>query len=214
MLTVKTFVVNMIEENCYVVSDETGEALIIDCGALRSEEQNEIRDYIARHELVPKHLLCTHGHFDHVFGNSFIRETYGLLPEMHRSDWELYSGVTDQVRLILHKEGAYDCPPIGGELTDGQIIRWGRHQLEVIATPGHTQGGVCFYCAAEHLLFSGDSLFLHSVGRTDLPGGSGVQLLQSLATRIMKLPADTLVYPGHGPRTTIGGEARHNPYLS
>ncbi len=213
MLTIEAFVVNMVEENCYVVFDETNEAVIIDCGALTGGEQSGIDKYISDRHLTVRHLLCTHGHFDHVFGNAHVYERYGLQPEMHRGDEDLYRNAAEQVRLILHRTYRDELPAIGKFLQEKDVVRFGAHQFEVIATPGHTQGGVCFYCQQENVLFSGDSLFLHSIGRTDLPGGNGEQLVESLTTKILTLPPETVVYPGHGPATTIGEEQLHNPYL-
>ena len=213
MLQVKTFVVNMIEENCYVVSDSTGEAVIIDCGALSPKEREEISAYVSENALTVKHLLCTHAHFDHIFGVDFVYQTYGLCPLLHTDDVGLYQQAEWQTRSILHRDMDWHLPPVGQALHGGDCIRFGTHTLSVIETPGHTPGGVCFYCADEGFLFSGDSLFLSSIGRTDLPGGNAHQLIEGLRTRILTLPPETRVCPGHGPATTIGHERSSNPYL-
>lgn len=213
MIEIKTFTVNMIEENCYVVSDPTGEAVIIDCGALTPEEQDEICSYIRTKSLTPKHLICTHAHFDHIFGVDFIHRTYGLRPEMHAADMPLYAQAAQQTRAILGQESSWSLPPVGTKLAGGDTVTFGTHRLAVIETPGHTPGGVCFHCAEEGVLFSGDSLFQCSIGRTDLPGGDGKALVDSLRSRILTLPEETTVWPGHGPATHIGYERKYNPYL-
>lgn len=213
MIKIKTFTVNMIAENCYVISDSTGEAVIIDCGALTPEEQDEICSYILTERLTPRHLICTHAHFDHIFGVEFINRTYGLRPEMHAADMPLYAQAAQQTSSILGQESTWSLPPVGTKLANGDTVTFGTHQLAVIETPGHTPGGVCFYCAEEGVLFSGDSLFQCSIGRTDLPGGNGPVLVDALRSRILTLPPETTVYPGHGPATHISYERKYNPYL-
>lgn len=213
MLSIKKFVVNMVEENCYVISDETKEAVIIDCGILFPQETETFRKYIESENLNIAHLINTHCHFDHIFGDGFIYKTYNVLPEMPRNDVQLYKQLPKQLEMFLHRELPIIQPPIGQIFDAGETITFGNHRLDIISTPGHTQGGVCFYCEKEHVLFSGDSLFLHEIGRTDLPGGSLTNLVNSLKTNILTLPENVIVYPGHGDSTTIGEEKRNNPFL-
>lgn len=213
MLHIQRFIVNMIEENCYVLSDETGEAVIIDCGAFFPEEKESIRRYIEQNSLRPKRLLNTHGHFDHVFGAAFVHDTYGLLPEMLTAEAATYAAAAGQMRMFLHRDLPLATPPAGPAFNDGDLLTFGSHTLRAIATPGHTPGGVCFYCEDEGCLFSGDSLFRHAIGRTDLPGGSEAALVGSLRARVLTLPDDVRVFPGHGDETTIGEERRANFYL-
>ncbi len=213
MLTLKTFPVNFIEENCYVLSDESGEAVIIDCGAFFPEEKDEIRNYIAQNKLIPRHHLCTHGHFDHIFGAQFLAETYGIQPKLCADEVEIYEMADEQMRQFLHRALPLTLPKAGATFTDGESITFGSHTLRVIATPGHTPGGCCFYCEEEGILLSGDSLFRCSIGRCDLPGGNGETLVSSLKQRILTLPDNVKVYPGHGPSTTIAEEKTNNPYL-
>lgn len=213
MLSIKKFVVNMVEENCYVISDETKEAVIIDCGILFPQETETFRKYIESENLNIAHLINTHCHFDHIFGDGFIYKTYNVLPEMPRNDVQLYKQLPKQLEMFLHRELPIIQPPIGRIFDAGETITFGNHRLDIISTPGHTQGGVCFYCEKEHVLFSGDSLFLHEIGRTDLPGGSLTNLVNSLKTNILTLPENVIVYPGHGDSTTIGEEKRNNPFL-
>ena len=213
-MQIKCFQVNPLQENCYVVSDDSQEAVIIDCGALFSAEHQNIVNYITNSHLKPVHLLCTHGHFDHIFGNDMIYKTYGLRPEVHADDAALTTDIAQQC-ASLHIDLGYNqqSPPVGTLLKDGDVITFGQHQLQVIHTPGHTRGGVCFYCEAEKTLFTGDTLFRMSVGRTDFPGGSYRELMDSLSKKIMPLPHDTAVYPGHGPATCLADEWCMNPYL-
>lgn len=214
MIQTKCFQVNPLQDNCYVVSDDSQEAVIIDCGALFSTERQNIINYITNNHLKPVHLLCTHGHFDHAFGNDLIYETYGLKPEVHPDDVDLITDLAQQcVEMNINIGYNRQSPPVGTLLKDGDIITFGQHQLQVIATPGHTPGSICFYCEQESTIFTGDTLFRMSVGRTDLPGGSQSQLMESLSKKIATLPRDTIVYPGHGPGTYMAEELRMNPYI-
>lgn len=213
-MTIKTFQVNPLQENCYVVSDDTKACVIIDCGAYYDTERQAITNYIRNNELTPTHLLCTHGHFDHNFGNDTIFSEFGLKPEIHADDAALIADVAEQCEMMGMGLG-YDrpSPPIGHYLEDGEIISFGNHTLKVIYTPGHSKGGVVFYCETEKTLFTGDTLFRMSVGRTDLPGGSWAELMDSLEEKIATLPKDTIVYPGHGPKTLLAEEFSMNPYF-
>ena len=213
MIDVKCFTVNMLQENCYVVSDESRQAVVIDCGAFYESEQQAIVAYLNDNRLTPCHLLCTHGHMDHVFGVEAINAAYGLQPEIHADDEELLLAVAEQTETMLGIDYEVKIPPVGRRLADGDVVSFGSHELHVVHTPGHSPGSVVFYCEQEGVLFSGDTLFRMSVGRTDLHRGSWPQLMDSLARRIAPLPPDTMVYTGHGPTTTIGEELRTNPFL-
>lgn len=211
-MNIQRFVCNMVQENCYVVSDETRECVIIDCGAFYDEERQAIANYIRDNQLVPKHLLVTHGHFDHNFGNDFLYKEFGLQPELSERDAHLINNMTDQTRQFCGLELEIDTPPIGHYLEENEQIKFGSHVFKVLETPGHSKGCVCFYCEEEHVLFSGDTLFCGSIGRTDLGEGSMIQIIQSLRF-LAQLPDDTVVLSGHGPQTTIGNEVAHNPYI-
>jgi len=213
MITIKRFSCNMLTENCYVVSDETKQSVIIDCGAFYPEEGEAIVKYIRDNDLTPKHLLCTHGHFDHCFGNGLIYKTFGLKPEVHHEDKFLLETMQEQIAKFLGVNIPIYIPPIGKYLTELDTISFGSHTLSILNTPGHTPGGVIFYCAAEKIAFSGDTLFRMSIGRTDFERGSYEQMISSLERISKLLPTDTIVYPGHGPETSIGDERRYNPYM-
>ena len=213
MITVKRFTCNVLAENCYVVSDESHEAVIIDCGVMYQEEGIAITQYIRDNGLHPVHLLCTHGHFDHCMGNGLIYREFGLKPEAHTGDQFLMETMQQQTTDILGVALPMEVPPVGRYLTDNDTITFGSHTLRILHTPGHTPGGVTYYCKEEGIAFSGDTLFRMSIGRTDFDGGSYEQIVHSLREVLAVLPPDTKVYPGHGPETTIADEIRYNPYM-
>ena len=213
MLTVKCFTCNMLSENCYVVSDESRDCVIIDCGAYYPEEGQAIVGYIRQQQLTPRHLLCTHGHFDHCMGNGYIFRAFGLKPRAHQDDSFLMENMERQTSDILGIPIHLDVPPVGNYLTDSDNISFGSHTWQILHTPGHTPGGIVFYDADEHIAFSGDTLFRMSIGRTDFERGSYADMMTSLHMLATQLPADTKIYAGHGPETTMADEIRYNPYL-
>lgn len=213
MITIKTFINAPIDENTYVVSDETREAVIIDCGALRANDQQAIADYIRQEGLTIKHHLLTHGHFDHSFGAQRIADDCNVLPLVHTADAAFYQRGVEMASALFHRPMPYSIPPLGGTFAEGDTIAFGTHTLRVIHTPGHTPGGVCLYCAEEDVVFTGDTLFYQSIGRADLEGGDPRTIMRSLQERVLALPDTTKVYPGHGPASTIGDERLYNPYL-
>ena len=201
----------MIKENGYVVSDSSKECVIIDCGAYYEEERRAIVDYILNDNLKPVHLLVTHGHLDHNFGNNTVFDEFGLKPEAGYGDRELIENLKGQAKDTFGVEVDYDFPPVGHYFDDEEVISFGNHQFSIIPTPGHTPGGVTFYCKEEKVAFTGDTLFKGSIGRTDL-GGSMFMIINSLR-ELAQLPDDTTILPGHGDSTTIGDELAHNPYM-
>lgn len=211
-MTIQRFECNMLQENCYIISDETKECVICDCGAYYPAERAAIVDYIRDNGLTPVHLLSTHGHIDHNFGNNTIFDEFGLKPEVHKEDQHLMDMLAEQAEALVGITLDYAMPPVGKYLGDGDEITFGSHRLKVIETPGHSKGSVFFYCPEEAIALSGDTLFRNSIGRTDYLGGSMFQIIQSLRM-ICQLPDNTVVYPGHGPQTTIGTELSSNPYL-
>ena len=213
MFNVQSFSFNPLSENTYVVSDEAGRAAIIDCGALYPEECAALENYVAEAHLTPQAHLLTHGHFDHAFGAAFVHERWGLMPRCHAADQPMLADLEGQMRAMFGHAFACTAPPVGDPLAEGDVIAVGDLRFEVLASPGHTPGGVCLYLEAERALFSGDSLFAGSIGRTDFPGGNHWQLIRSLQHLLKTLPADVTVYPGHGPATTIARERQYNPYL-
>lgn len=214
MIKIKHFEVNPLQENCYILSDETKECVIIDCGAFYEEEKLAIKQYLEAEQLHLVHVLNTHLHFDHVWGNQFLYDTYELHTEASSRDNTLYTSIANQEKMFLGRGVTEEFTTfLGNNLTENDTLKFGNHILSVISTPGHTPGGICFYCQQESILFSGDSLFYCSIGRTDLPNGNMNDLVDSLRSKILTLPGQTKVYPGHGPTTTIDTEKKYNPYL-
>lgn len=212
MMHIENFQCNMLQENCYVVSDDTKECAIIDCGAFYPEERSAITNYIRKNGLKPAHLLVTHGHLDHNFGNDTIYQEFGLKPEVSAGDEKLMQGLNRQAESFYGMKLDTKFPPIGHFFEEDETIHVGNLQFTIVETPGHSNGSVCFYCESEHVLFSGDTLFRTSIGRTDFPGGSMFRIINSLR-HLGQLPDNTIVLPGHGESTTIGDELAHNPYM-
>ena len=213
MFNVQRIECNPLQENCYVVSDESRECVIIDCGAMYNEELAALDHYIADNQLKPLHLLATHGHLDHNFGNAHMFRKYGLKVEICVEDQDLVERLPEQARDIFGIEIPADQPSAGRLLGNGDVITFGSHQLQVLQTPGHTHGSCLFYCAEEHTAFTGDTLFRMSIGRTDFAEGSWAEMEKSLRDVVAKLPKETVVLSGHGPQSTIADELRYNPYL-
>ncbi|WP_455061681.1 MBL fold metallo-hydrolase [Prevotella sp.] len=212
MLRIQTFEVNPLHENCYVINDETKECVIIDCGALTETEQNAVIAYINDEGLKPVHNLGTHGHLDHHFGDAAILSAFNLQPEVAQGDKVLMQHPREAALQMLGMDLNIDLPAGNLKLTENEEVKFGSHTFKIIRTPGHSPGSVSFYCAEENVLFTGDTLFKGSIGRTDFPGGSMFQIISSLR-ELAQLPDKTIVYPGHGPQTSIGFELAHNPYM-
>lgn len=214
MITIKQFEFNPFGENTYVLSDETREAVVVDCGCMTAGERSQFSAYITEHGLTLVRLLCTHLHFDHIIGNAFIRDTYGLLPEACRTDVEQLPSLDVQLAgLGLPPHLIFDSVPVEKYLAEGDAVRFGQSELQVLATPGHSPGSLSFYSPADGFVLSGDALFAGSIGRTDLWGGDFRTLITAIRDKLLTLPDATVVYPGHGPATTIIEEKNENPYL-
>ena len=214
MLHVKTFSFNLLQENTYVVYDDTNECVIIDCGAYYQEERDALVNFINEHQLKPVHLLCTHGHFDHNFGINTVFDTWGLKPEISADDEWLITDIPGQFQAMAGIKLNLSFPEPGHYFANDEVIRFGTHQFKLLRTPGHTPGGVSFWCEAEKVVFTGDTLFRMSIGRTDFERGSYADIMHSLQHVLAALPADTKVYTGHGPQSTIGDEQQYNPYMN
>jgi len=203
----KEIVVGALETNCYLVyCEETKECAVVDPGA----EPERIFPEIAEDALKPIAIINTHGHIDHTGANRDIKDHYGAPIYIHAGDNAML-GTIQQLELSLFL-GAKDSPPADHFMNDGDEITIGNSSLRVLHTPGHSPGSVSLL--GDGFLLSGDTLFMEGVGRTDLPGGSQKQLEQSIRGKIMTLPDDTVVLPGHGPRTTVGQERVDNPFLT
>ncbi|WP_118193594.1 MBL fold metallo-hydrolase [Albibacterium indicum] len=208
---IKSFVCNPYQENTYLLYDESGASVIIDPGMYSPAEEKEVLGFIDEHDLKLEYVLNTHCHIDHILGNRLIYDTYGLLPTFHEKEIPLYAEVQNYAPQMGIR---YEVSPISETfLPESGTVRFGDHLLELIFAPGHSPGHLCFYSRSEGFIIGGDVLFKGSIGRTDLPGGNHSQLIQSISDKIYQLPDDTVVYPGHGPATTVGQEKRTNPFV-
>lgn len=202
----ETVIVGQLAVNCYILGcEKTGKGIVIDPGA----DADRIIPVLSKHGLKIVHVVNTHGHFDHVGGNRKILRVTGADLLLHEADVPLLSrAVATAAAFGLSAENS---PHPDGHLLDGMTIPFGDYELKVLHTPGHTPGGCCLY--REGMVITGDTLFADSVGRTDFPGGSLEALMKSIHDKLLTLPDDTVVYPGHGPTSTIGWERIRNPYL-
>ena len=212
MLTVKRFIFNPIQENTYVVYDGKDACAIIDPGCYFPEEKQSLASWLKETHLHPNILLNTHCHLDHVFGNKWVAEHYELELQMGEKElWTFRFAPESGIRWSMPFEN-YSGKIIF--LKEGEVIHLGDDLLEVLFTPGHSIGHVAFYNRKQGFLIGGDLLFRMGIGRTDIPGGDADLLLESIRNKLLVLPNDTIVYPGHGEPTTIGFEKENNPFLS
>ena len=212
MTVIKAFTFNPFEENTYVLSDDSGEAVVIDPGCYEKEEQQELTDYIETQQLEVKLLLNTHAHIDHVLGNDFVKEHFKVKLLVHPLERPVLKAVTvyaPNYGFTHYREASPD-----EDLSEGKPVTFGITSLDVIWLPGHAPGHVGFYSKKEKFLIGGDVLFYHSIGRTDLPGGNHHTLLNSIRNKLFTLPDDVTIYPGHGVTTTIGEEKINNPFCA
>lgn len=212
-MEVKIFVNNPFQENTILLYDETGEAVVIDCGCVNQQEEERFKNFIEENKLNLVGLLNTHLHPDHVFGNGFIKDTYGLGAQASQED-EFLLLHTVEYAAMLGLQGMEQPPALGKYLKDGDKVKFGNTVLEVMAIGGHSPGGLCFYNAEDKILIAGDVLFEGSVGRSDLPGGDAHKLIKDIKEKLFILPEEVKVYPGHGNSTTIGREKRYNPFFN
>jgi hydroxyacylglutathione hydrolase len=200
--------VGLLQCNCSIFGDEgTREAIVIDPG----DDIGEITDILDRHGLKVIAIVVTHAHIDHVAGAHKLRFLTGAPVYLNENDRELLDALDMQAKWL-----GVPAPPrtqVDVAANDGTVLRLGQAEFQVMHTPGHTQGSLCLWIPAEQKLIAGDTLFRDSIGRTDLPGGNTRQILSSIKTRLLDLPENTVVIPGHGPNTSIGREKEHNPFL-
>lgn len=211
MFQIKDFTFNPVQENTYLLYNEHHKCVVIDPGCYYDDEREELKSFINLNKLQPKMLINTHCHLDHVFGNKFIAEEYNLTLQAHPSE--------EAVLQMAPASGLMFNLPFDNYtgsinfIEEGDTITLGEDELKVIHAPGHSPGSICFYCEKQHFIIGGDVLFLNSIGRTDLPGGSHETLIKNIREKLFTLPENVIVYPGHGPATTIGEEMKSNPYL-
>jgi len=212
MLHIKTFVFNFFEENTYVLWDDSLQGVVVDPGACVSSERSILLSFLKEKGISIEGIWLTHGHFDHIYGVRGIMDTYPAKAYMNPLEKETIrhnSEILGSYHFIEPPRTDFETEAIA----DGDTLSLGDVNFTVLATPGHTPGGVCFYCEKEQILFSGDTLFRGTIGRSDLPGGNLEALLKGIDEKLISLPSDTTVYPGHGPSSDIGYEISHNPML-
>jgi glyoxylase-like metal-dependent hydrolase (beta-lactamase superfamily II) len=212
MSTVHYFTFGPFQENTYVLHDETKECVIIDPGCFSSSEQQQLKKYIEENKLKPVRLLNTHCHVDHVAGNAFVHQTFGLPLEIHQKDLVV---LQSQENVCKMYGLPCDLSPLPGKyLEEGDVVTFGTTKLNVLFAPGHAPGHIVFYDKQNNYVIAGDVLFNGSIGRTDLPLGDFNTLEKSIRTKLYTLPDETIVYCGHGPETTIGHEKKTNPFVN
>jgi len=211
-MQIHRFIFSPIEVNTYILEDDQGKCAIIDCGCYDDAEFNELKAFITTNNLRPVKLLNTHLHLDHVFGNRFVLQEYGLKTHASKEEEKNLLSATNHAEMF--GLSMPQPPEIGTFIEGGQIIQVGELDLKCLFVPGHTAGSIAFYNEDNKFVFTGDALFAGSIGRTDLPGGDHARLMESINENLLNLPDDIVVYPGHGPHTKIGVERHSNPFLT
>ncbi len=208
-MNIEQHIVGMMGVCCYLLScEKTRQAVIVDPGG----DEERLLAAVRRAELDVVYIIATHGHPDHVCGNRRLQEATGAKIVMHEADDDFFN--QPNIKNYFSMLGLEESPPADMRVTDGDIITFGEQSLQVIHTPGHTPGGMCLYNPPD--LLTGDTLFVGGIGRTDFPGGSHAELIASISDKLLVLPPQTVVWPGHGyggSRSTIDEERRSNPYL-
>lgn len=212
MITIKIFVFNAFAVNGFVLYDETGECIIVDPGCHSEGEKATLSGFIESNKLKPVAIINTHFHIDHILGNHFVCKRYGLKPTGHAEGSSFWGTAREYGRVYNLEIDEVEKP--GFFVAEGDIIRFGNSELEVRYTPGHAAGSICLVNQLQKFVIAGDVLFYGSIGRTDLPTGDFDILMESIKTRLFVLEDDYTVYPGHGPKTSIGFEKRNNPFIN
>lgn len=212
-MNIKRFEFNYFGENTYIIWDaDSKEAAIVDPGMINPDEVDEVEDFLSAGGLKLRYILLTHIHLDHTFGIDALKEKYDVEVLANKGDVALGQSRNQQARMF-HLPIELGPVDIDRFLKDGATLSLGKEMITVIHTPGHSMGGICFFVPESGFVLTGDTLFRGSIGRTDLPGGNHRQLILSIRSKLLTLPSDTKVYPGHGPSTTIAEEAGSNPFL-
>ncbi len=208
----KTFIFNPFQENTYILWDETNECIIIDAGNYLPNEDTELSNFIDNHNLKPVLLINTHNHLDHIFGSYYLTKKYHIEIACH-PDGIFLIPQYKQTAQMYGLNVANNAPEPQKMLNHNNTVTFGNTTIKVLHVPGHSPGCIALYNEQHNILFSGDILFNNSIGRSDLPGGNHNQLINGIKNHILTLPNKTDVYPGHGPKTTIGNEKTNNPFL-
>ena len=211
MIEIKSFTFNPFQENTYILYNKEKQCLIFDPGNINDEEDSRLLSFIKTNKLEPIGLINTHCHIDHVLGNQLIHDAFNLELQAHEQEVPVLKSCEFASKMYgIPYRGS---PEIAKFIKEGSEIELGKERLSVLLTPGHSPGSLCFYSESYGLVIGGDVLFYGSIGRTDLPGGDYNTLISSIKTQLFSLPDHVVVYPGHGPKTTIGFEKKSNPFL-
>jgi hydroxyacylglutathione hydrolase len=211
MIKVNCFTYNPFGVNCYIISNENKDCILIDPACYTKEDFDHLNAYLKNNALKPILLLNTHGHVDHIMGNQFIKENYVLNALLHQDDFFLVEQALDYAAIFGFK---IMQPPLPQKLNINEIIDFGDDKIEFLHVPGHSPGSVVFHFVNSKILISGDVLFQQSIGRSDLPGGNMQLLVNGIREKLFVLADNTIVYPGHGDSTTIGFEKKNNPFIN
>lgn len=211
MIHVASFTFNPFQENTYILYDETKECILIDPGCYTANERKQLKAFIQKNDLNPVRLINTHCHLDHICGNAFVAEEYKLELEAHQGEKVVLDASVDHGRMYGFV--FEPSPNIAKYLKEGEQIQFGKSELSILFTPGHSPASISFYSEADGFIIAGDVLFFMSIGRTDLPGGNHELLLQSIREQLFTLPDETIVYNGHGQKTSVGFEKQNNPFF-
>lgn len=211
MIKIATLQFNPFQENTYVISDSTGEAIIVDAGNYSAAEDNALLNYVKDNGLKPVMAVNTHGHVDHILGVQFVKDTFGVPFALHGEDKFLVDSCRTHGELYGFKIGT--VPSVDIDLSGETSVKFGESELRIIHTPGHTPGHIALYDEQSKALLTGDTLFKESIGRTDLPGGDYTWIMKSILEKIVPLGGDVTIFPGHGPSSTISHELLYNPFI-
>ncbi len=211
-MKIKSFTFNLFQENTYIIYDTTKECIIIDPGCYSKDEQKLLKKFITNKNLKPIKIINTHCHIDHILGNKFIYEQWGIELYMHKKDITLLESSID-ISKMYGLENYEGSPYPKHFLEQGDVLTFGKSNFKILFTPGHSPGHICLYNEENNLLVAGDTIFQKSIGRTDLPGGDYDTLIHSITNQLLILPNETQIFSGHGPISNIGFEKKHNPFL-
>lgn len=211
-MKVKSFTFNPFQENTYIIYDKTKECLIVDPGCYTEKEQETLKQFIINKNLKPVKLINTHCHIDHILGNKFTNDYWGIELQIHKLDLPLLKN-SNNISKMYGFENYQKSPYPSQFLNEGEKIYFGENSFEILFTPGHSPGHICLYNKKNNILIAGDLIFQNSIGRTDLPGGDYNTLMKSITNKIFPLVSDTQIFCGHGPCTNLGVEKKNNPFF-
>ena len=211
-MKIKSFTFNPFQENTYIIYDKTKECLIVDPGCYTEEEKNILKEFITKQKLTPTKLINTHCHIDHILGNKFVHQQWGVPLYIHKADLPLLENAK-KISEMYGFENYEDSPLPQHYLEEENIITCGKSSFNILFTPGHAPGHICLLNKKNNIIISGDVIFKNSIGRTDLPGGDHNTLMNSIMKKIFPLPNETQMFCGHGPITSLGSEKKYNPFL-